>query len=66
MASAGSSIEVDADPGEPLPPIRLAGEGGLVHGLASISALGMRMAIAGKRSKSRWASPSTTWTWSRP
>ncbi|SDL99682.1 von Willebrand factor type A domain-containing protein [Franzmannia pantelleriensis] len=34
MASAGSSIEVDADPGEPLPPIRLAGDGGHVHGLA--------------------------------
>ncbi|APX92067.1 hypothetical protein BWR19_03440 [Halomonas sp. 1513] len=34
MASAGSSIEVDVDPGEPLPPIRLAGEGGRVHGLA--------------------------------
>ncbi|MBD3894791.1 VWA domain-containing protein [Halomonas sp. ML-15] len=34
MASAGSSIEVDADPGEPLPAIRLAGDGGLVHGLA--------------------------------
>ncbi|MBZ0329884.1 VWA domain-containing protein [Halomonas sp. ANAO-440] len=34
MASAASSIEVDADPGEALPPIRLAGEGGMVHGLA--------------------------------
>ncbi|WP_176475807.1 vWA domain-containing protein [Halomonas salipaludis] len=33
MASAASSIEVDVDPGEALPPIRLAGEGGTVHGL---------------------------------
>ncbi|MFY0990529.1 VWA domain-containing protein [Halomonas sp. C05BenzN] len=34
MASAASSIEVSGDPGEALVPIRLAGEGGRVHGLA--------------------------------
>lgn len=33
MASAGKSIEVGSDLGESLPPLRLAGEGGLVHGL---------------------------------
>ena len=34
MASAGSFIELGDDPGEALPPIRLAGDGGRVHGLA--------------------------------
>lgn len=33
MASAGRSMEVGSDLGVRLPPLRLAGEGGLVHGL---------------------------------
>lgn len=34
MAAAGSSIEVQSELGEALPPIRLAGDGGQVHGVA--------------------------------
>ena len=34
MAAAGSSIEVQSVLGEALPPIRLAGDGGRVHGVA--------------------------------
>ena len=34
LAAGGSSLEWGADMGEPLPPIRLAGDGGIVHAVA--------------------------------